>query len=102
MEVYISGAIMALVTGVVGAVLGAVVGYIKLQRKQARAEDDLLLCLSRAELKRQYDAEIARGFVNTSDVEVYEPMYDAYTRRGGNSVIERLHSQVKNLPIKEG
>jgi len=99
MEVYISGAIMAVVTGVVGAILGAVIGYIKLKHKQAKAEDDLLLCLSRAELKRQYDAEIAHGFVNTSDVEVYEPMFDAYARHGGNGVIDRLHEQVKALPI---
>lgn len=100
--VYISGALMALISGLVGAIVGALVTYITKKRVQSRAEDDLLLCLSRAELKRQYDAEIARGWVHTSDVEVYEPMYEAYTRRGGNSVIERLHSQVKQLPIREG
>lgn len=100
--VYISGALMALISGLVGAIVGALVTYITKKRVQSRAEDDLLLCLSRAELKRQYDAEIARGWVHTSDVEVYEPMYEAYTRRGGNSVIERLHSQVKQLPIQEG
>lgn len=100
--VYISGALTALISSLVGAIVGALVTYITKKRVQSRAEDDLLLCLSRAELKRQYDAEIARGWVHTSDVEVYEPMYEAYTRRGGNSVIERLHSQVKQLPIREG
>lgn len=102
MEVYVSGALMAVITGLVGVLVGAFVGYVKQKHMQSRAEDDLLLCLARAELKRQYDAEIAKGYVHTSDVEVYEPMYEAYTQRGGNSVIERLHGQVKHLPIKEG
>lgn len=99
MEVYISGAIMALVTGVVGAVLGAVVGYICKHMKMERAEDDLLLCMSRATLFSHYQDVIARGHSVPQEIEVYEPMFQAYNARGGDGVIDRLHEQVKTLPI---
>lgn len=98
---YVSGAIAALISAVVGAVVGAVIGYLSKRRLQERAEDDLLLCMSRAQLFSHYQDVIARGYSVPQEIEVYEPMWAAYHARGGNGVIDRLHDQVKQLPIKE-
>ena len=100
MEVYVSGAIAALISAIIGAVVGGLVGYLGKRRKMERAEDELLLCMSRAQLYSHYVKVIARGHTTAQEIEVYEPMYDAYNRRGGNGVIERLHGQVKHLPIE--
>lgn len=101
MEVYVSGAIAALISAVIGAVVGGLVGYLGKRRKMERAEDELLLCMSRAQLYSHYVDVIARKYTTAQEVDVYEPMYSAYNRRGGDGVIDRLHEQVKVLPIKE-
>lgn len=99
--VYISGAIAALISAVIGAVVGGVIGYFGKRRALEQAEDDLLLCMSRAQLYSHYCDVIARKYTTAQEVDVYEPMYSAYNRRGGDGVIDRLHEQVKVLPIKE-
>lgn len=99
--VYISGAIAALIAAVIGAVVGGLVGYLGKRRVMEQAENDLLICMSRAQLYSHYREVIARGYTTAQEVEVYEPMFSAYNRRGGNGVIDRLHEQVKLLPIKE-
>lgn len=101
MEVYVSGAVAALISAIIGAVVGGLVGYLGKRRKMEQAEDDLLLCLSRAQLFDHYRIVIARGYSTPQEVEVWEPMHDAYQRRGGDGVIDRLHDTVKTLPIKE-
>lgn len=97
---YVSGALAALISAVIGAVVGAVIGYLSKRRLQEQAEDDLLLCMSRATLFSHYQDVLARGHSVPQEIEVYEPMYRAYNARGGDGVIDRLHSQVEELPIK--
>lgn len=99
MEVYVSGAIAALISAIIGAVVGGLVGYLGKRRKMERAEDDLLLCMSRAALFSHYQEVIERGHSVPQEIEVYEPMWQAYNARGGDGVIDRLHEQVKALPI---
>ncbi len=101
MEVYVSGAIAALISAIIGAFVGGLVGYLGKKRKLEQAEDDLLLCMSRASLFAHYQDVISRGFSVPQEIEVYEPMWQAYHARGGDGVIDRLHDQVKALPIKE-
>lgn len=100
MEVYVSGAVAALISAIIGAVVGGLVGYLGKHRKMEQAEDDLLLCMSRATLFSHYQDVIARGHSVPQEIEVYEPMFQAYNARGGDGVIDRLHSQVEELPIK--
>ena len=101
MDVYVSGAVAALISALIGALVGGLVGYLGKKRTQEKAEDDLLLCLSRAQLFAHYTEVIADGYTTPGAVEVWEPMFDAYHRRGGDGVIDRLHGTVKTLPIKE-
>lgn len=100
MEVYVSGAIGALISALIGAVVGGLVGYLGKRRKMEQAEDDLLLCMSRAALFSYYQEVIERGHSVPQEIEVYEPMWQAYNARGGDGVIDRLHSKVEELPIK--
>lgn len=97
MIIYVSTILQYLLT----AALGALIGFLGNVWRMHRAEDQLLLCMARADLKAKYDEETARGFTTADDIEVYEPMYRFYHKRGGNGVIERLHKQVSELPIKE-
>lgn len=100
MEVYVSGAIAALISAVVGAIVGGVIGYLSRRRRQEHAEDELLLCLSRAQLFDHYRTVIERGYTTPQEIEVWEPMHSAYSRGGGNGVIDRLHATVAVLPVK--
>lgn len=97
--VYISTITAALISAVVGALVGGVIGYLGKRRRREQAEDDLLLCMSRAALFSHYQEVIERGHSVPQEIEVYEPMYRAYNARGGDGVIDRLHEQVKALPI---
>lgn len=97
--VYISGAIAALISAIIGALVGGIIGYLGKRRKMEQAEDDLLLCMSRAALFAHYQEVIERGHSVPQEIEVYEPMWQAYNARGGDGVIDRLHEQVKALPI---
>ena len=99
--VYISGAIAALISAIIGAFAGGMIGYLSKRRKWEKAEDDLLLCISRAALFAHYQEVISRGHSVAQEIEVFEPMWRAYNARGGDGVIDRLHDQVKQLPIKE-
>ena len=98
MMIYVSTALQYLLT----AALGALIGFLINVWRMHKAEDQLLLCIARANLKSKYDEEISRGYTTMDDTEVYEPMYEFYSKRGGNGVIKRLHAKVKELPIKEG
>lgn len=100
MEVYVSGAIAALISAIIGALVGGIIGYLGKRRKMEQAEDDLLLCMSRAALLSHYQEVIERGHSVPQEIEVYEPMWQAYNARGGDGVIDRLHEQVTELPIK--
>ena len=59
--VYISGAIAALISAIIGAFAGGMIGYLSKRRKWEKAEDDLLLCISRAALFAHYQEVISRG-----------------------------------------
>ena len=96
---YVSGAIAALISAIIGALVGGIIGYLGKRMKMEQAEDDLLLCMSRAALFAHYQEVIERGHSVPQEIEVYEPMYQAYNARGGDGVIDRLHEQVKSLPI---
>lgn len=68
--------------------------------KTKKAENDLLLCIARAQLYTRYRDVLRRGFTTTEEVEVYEPMYKAYHNSHGNGVITRMHDRVSdNIPI---
>lgn len=100
MEVYVSSAITALISAIIGAIVGGVIGYLSKRRSFEQAGDDLLLCMSRASLFSHYQEVISRGYSVPQEIEVYEPMFKSYTTRGGDGVIDRLHEQVTELPIK--
>lgn len=93
-----------LLTEFLGAVIAAVVGgasaSIVMLFNTKKAENDLLLCLARAQLHTHYRDVLGRGFTTTEEVEVYEPMYNAYRNSHGNGVIARMHDRVADdIPI---
>lgn len=98
--IYLSSAVTALIGTIIGALVTASISIIAAWWRKHKAENDLLLILARAFLKPQYDKEIARGYTTADDIEVFEPMYQFYNKRGGNGVIDRLHKQIVNLPTK--
>ena len=68
--------------------------------KAKKAENDLLLCIARAQLYTRYRDVLRRGFTTTEEDEVYEPMYKAYHNSHGNGVITRMHNRVADdIPI---
>ena len=55
---------------------------------------------TRADLFDHYTKTIEAGFTTPHEIEVWEPIFQDYKRGKGDGVIDRLHDEVTELPIR--
>lgn len=96
MTVYLSTFILAVVSGLGGAAVGLLVGFFKKERAFRRSQTNH----NRADLFDHYTRVIATGYTTPYEIEIWEPLFQDYKDGGGDGVIDRLHEEVKELPIK--
>lgn len=96
MTAYISQLIMAALTTIVGMVIGLLVE----KYHKEKAMRSMQVNKTRAELFEHYTEVIAAGFTTPHEIEVWEPVFQDYKNGKGNGVIDRLHEEVTELPIK--
>lgn len=97
---YVSGAVAALISAVVGTLVGILVGLLIEKFHKERAFRRTQTNHNRADLYSHYNDVIANGFTTPHEIEVWEPLYQEYKAGKGNGVIDRLHAEVTELPIK--
>lgn len=85
---------------VCGGVLTWAVTYIKLRKKRDSALESGVQCLLRAEIIRNHDKYIDKGFCPIYAKEALKRAYAAYHNLGGNDVATQLYHQVMDLPTE--
>lgn len=97
--------------GLVSAILTSIIVSIinknrrlraeKKQREleEQQAEDDLLLGLARLILLQSMESALDQGHTTTTEYEVIDKLYTAYTKRGGNGVIKHLYERYNKLKV---
>lgn len=82
-----------------GAVTWAVT-YIKLRKKRDSALESGVQCLLRAEIIRNHDKYIDKGYCPVYAKEALKRAYVAYHNLGGNDVATGLYNSVMALPTE--
>lgn len=83
---------------VCGGVLTWAVTYIKLRKRRDSALESGVQCLLRAEIIRNHDKYIDKGYCPIYAKEALKRAYAAYHNLGGNDVATQLYHQVMELP----
>lgn len=96
MTVYLNAFIIALVSGLGGTVLGLLIEKLHKERAWRRVQVNK----TRADLFKHYGEVIAAGFTTPYEIEIWEPLFQDYKDGGGDGVIDRLHEEVTELPIR--
>lgn len=80
------------------------VTYIKMRTQHDTAVEDGLQCLLRAEIIRNHDKYMDKGYCPIYAKEVLKRAYEAYHALHGNDVATQLYNEVMALPTeaKEG
>ena len=80
-----------------GAVTWAIT-YLKLRKKRDSALESGVQCLLRAEIIRNHDKYIDKGYCPIYAKEALKRAYAAYHNLGGNDVATGLYNEVMALP----
>lgn len=89
-----------LIPAVCGGVLTWAVTYIKLRKKRDSALESGVQCLLRAEIIRNHDKYIDKGYCPIYAKEALKRAYAAYHNLGGNDVATGLYNAVMALPTE--
>lgn len=87
-----------LVTFVCGGAVSFLVSRWRFRTKEDRAIKDGLQALLRAEIIRQYEKHIDRGYCPVYAKEALKREYHAYHALGGNDVATELYHKALELP----
>lgn len=96
MTVYLNTFIVGLISGLGGTALGLLIGFFRKERAFRRTQTNH----NRADLFEHYNKVIANGYTTSYEIEIWEPLFEEYKAGGGDGVIDRLHHEVAELPIK--
>ena len=89
-----------LIPAVCGGAVTWAVTYIKLRKKHESALEEGLKCLLRAEIIRNHDKYLDRGYCPIYAKEALKRAYAAYHALRGNDVATQLYNEVMELPTE--
>lgn len=89
-----------LIPAVCGGIITWAVTYIKLRKKHESALEEGLKCLLRAEIIRNHDKYLDRGYCPIYAKEALKRAYAAYHALRGNDVATQLYNEVMALPTE--
>lgn len=89
-----------LIPAVCGGAVTWAVTYIKLRKKHESALEEGLKCLLRAEIIRNHDKYLDRGYCPIYAKEALKRAYAAYHALRGNDVATQLYNEVMALPTE--
>lgn len=83
-----------------GSVLTGCITWYKMQKKKNTALDNGVQCLLRAEIIRNHDKYMAKGFCPIYARDALEKAYKAYHALHGNDVATDLYNETLTLPTE--
>lgn len=84
-----------------GGIITGLITYIKAIKKKTDAEEEGIQCLLRAEIIRNHDKYMDKGYCPIYAKEALKRAYHAYHELRGNDVATRLYEEVMELPTEE-
>lgn len=90
--------ITAIISTTVGAVVTALIARAKLGKVKYKAIQDGLQSLLRAEIIRQNEKYVERGYCPIYAKDALRRVYEAYHALGSNGVMTDLYNDVMQLP----
>ena len=90
--------LVTFVGGALVSLFGALFTGWKKERRREKAVEDGVQSLLRAEIIRQYEKWIDRGYCPLYAKEALKREYEAYHQLGGNDVATRLYQEAMQLP----
>lgn len=88
----------AFISTTVGVVVTAVIAHFKSGKQRNKALDNGVQSLLRAEIIRQNEKWVERGYCPVYAKDAVRREYDAYHALGGNGVITELYNDIIELP----
>lgn len=88
----------AFISTTVGVVVTAVIAHFRSGKAKHKAVENGVQSLLRAEIIRQHEKHIERGFCPIYAKDALRREYEAYHALGGNGVITDLYNDVLALP----
>lgn len=96
MEHYIGEALLIILT----ALVGYVVWLLKEQKKDRSAQEEGIMLLLRVNIIEYHDRYIKKGSIPTYAYDNFEDMYRCYHALGGNSMADKMHSEINQLHLR--
>ena len=96
MEHYIGEGLMIILT----ALVGYVVWLLKQQKKDKSAQEEGIMLLLRVQIIEYHDKYMKKGSIPTYAYDNFEDMYRCYHTLGGNSMADKMHSEINQLHLK--
>lgn len=90
--------ITAFISTTVGVVVTAVIAHFKLGKQKHKAVENGVQSLLRAEIIRQNEKWVERGYCPVYAKDAVRREYEAYHALGGNGVITDLYNDILELP----
>ena len=90
-----------MIPAILSGVLSGVIVWTKMRRKKDNAVADGVQCLLRAEIIRNHDKYMEKGFCPIYAKEALRRAYDAYHTLHGNDVATALYHETMALPTEE-
>lgn len=85
---------------VCGGIITGLIAYAKTLKKHNDAEEEGIQCLLRAEIIRNHDKYMDKGYCPIYAKEALKRAYHAYHELGGNDVATRLYEETMELPTE--
>lgn len=109
---FFAAAVTSAVSTVVGSAVSAVIASLIARKKSKKQEDEVnsaryiaiengLQSILRAEIIRQHDKHIERGYCPLYAKEAMVKVYEAYHALGGNGMMTRFYNEIIALPEEQ-
>ncbi len=98
LNIVITALITATVTAIVTSVIASVVNGVKHNKKKERKVESGIQCLLRAEIIRQSEKWLNRGFCPIYAKDALVKEYESYHELGGNGTITEIYHELIALP----
>ncbi len=97
-SIIVTALVSAVVTAIVTGVIATVVNKIKHDKKKERKVESGIQCLLRAEIIRQSEKWLNRGFCPIYAKDALVKEYESYHELGGNGTITEIYHKLIALP----
>lgn len=88
-----------------GIILTSLMGYIvwllKEQKRDRSAQEQGIMLLLRVQLIEYHDKYMKKGEIPTYAYENFKDMYKAYHELGGNSMVEKMNTEIDQLRLRQ-